>query len=64
VAGGLKAGELQAGRLGGATPPPAVLSACVRDLIWIPAGIVQAHGARAALAHSRATLFRDAAVRV
>jgi hypothetical protein len=40
-----------------------VLAACVRDLSWLPDWMVQQQGARAALAHSRATLIRGAAVR-
>jgi hypothetical protein len=61
VAEGLRSGEMRAGRMGGAAPPLPVLSACVRDLIWLPVPIVDAQGKRAALEHSRATLFRGAA---
>ena len=60
VAEGLRSGQLRAGS---AVPPLDVLSACVRDLSWLPAWMVQQQGARAALAHSRATLIRGAAVR-
>jgi AcrR family transcriptional regulator len=37
------------------------LSACVRDLIWMPPPVVGRVGERAALAHSRETLIRGAA---
>ena len=54
---------IQAGPAGSAPPPPEVLAACVRDLSWLPAWMVQQQGARAALAHSRATLIRGVALR-
>jgi AcrR family transcriptional regulator len=63
VADGLRAGRLRTGPVGSAPPPPEVLAACVRDLSWLPAWMVRQQGARAALAHSRATLIRGAAVR-
>lgn len=37
------------------------LSACVRDLIWMPPGLAAKVGTHTALAHSRATLLRGAA---
>jgi len=63
VAGGLRSGQLRTGPPGSAPPPLEVLAACVRDLSWLPAWMVQQQGARAALAHSRATLIRGAAGR-
>jgi AcrR family transcriptional regulator len=64
VAEGLESGQLRTGPPGRATRPPRdLLSACVRDLSWLPAWLVRQHGAPAALAHSRATLIRGAAVR-
>lgn len=63
VAGGLRTGQLQAAPAGGAAPPMDVLTACVRDLSWLPPWMMRQHGTRAALAHSRATLIRGAATR-
>jgi AcrR family transcriptional regulator len=60
---GLRSGQLWAGPLAGATARPDVLAACVHDLSWAPPWMVQDHGARVALAHSRATLIRGAACR-
>jgi AcrR family transcriptional regulator len=64
VARGLRSGQLRTGPAGSAPPPPEVLAACVRDLSWLPDWLVQQQGTRAALAHSRATLIRGAALRV
>jgi AcrR family transcriptional regulator len=63
VAEGFRSGEMRAGHLGPATPPVDMVAACVRDLIWIPGHIVNLLGNRATLRHSRATLFRGAAIR-
>ncbi|GAA5060425.1 TetR/AcrR family transcriptional regulator [Nocardia callitridis] len=42
--------------------PISRLSACVRDLIWMPPSLVARVGKQAALTHARATLLRGAAV--
>jgi AcrR family transcriptional regulator len=39
------------------------LTACVRDLVWLPQSVVDRIGKRAALGHARATLLRGAATR-
>jgi AcrR family transcriptional regulator len=62
VAQGLRSGQLRTGSCGSATPPLDLLSECVRDLSWLPAWMVRQRGPRAALAHSRATLIRGAAL--
>ena len=62
IAEGFRSGEIRAGHMGPATPPLDMLAACVRDLIWIPGHIVGLLGKRAALRHSRATLFHGAAI--
>jgi AcrR family transcriptional regulator len=62
VAEGFRSGELRAGQLGAGAPAVAVLSRCVRDLIWLSGGrVVDLLGARAALRYSRATLLHGAA---
>ena len=53
---GRKAGEIRTDEV-----PLERLAACVRDLIWMPATVVDRVGMRAALTHSRATLLRGAA---
>lgn len=59
---GFRSGEMRAGRLGPATPPLDVLSACVRNLIWVPRQLVDLQRTRPSLKQARATLLRGAAV--